>query len=425
MSTSLLYVASWGPILIGLRRFAGWAIVSKNRVWGRLFPVLVTYFVDSFGLAIVYPLLTPLLLDPKYQLLGHGFSSGNRVFILSLLIASFPLAQFFGAPMIGALSDRLGRRRIFLLTITGAIFGYAITAMGAGFQSLSLLWGGRVISGLFAGNLSLCLAVIADMAEDPGTRARYFGWIGALGGPSFISAIFVGGALINYPAIPFAITAVLASFNLWLMASLFKETHYSHFKEPFTFFAGIRNIKTALQFQKVRRIYGSFFFFSLCWVTSMQLLSSYANLRFSATPTQLTIAFSAVAIFWFLSNSVLNPWLTRRAPPAALFSAALVLLGLFLLISVAMKNFYLFLPFFALVALLSALSWTNGLATISLTAPPSIQGSILGINQSVSALASIIGPLVGGALIAFDPGALLLFTGFCSWVAAFFLRKRR
>lgn len=341
-----------------------------------------------------------------------------------MLIASFPFAQFFGAPLIGALSDRLGRRRIFLLTIAGSVLGYLITGLGAFVPSLSLLWLGRLLSGLFAGNLSLCLAVIADMAEQPGARARYFGWIGAVGGPSFIAAIVVGSLLVEAPALAFFLTALLAALNFWLMASFFKETHFSHFKEPFNLLGGLRNVGTALRFKKVRPIYLSFFFFTICWVTSMQLLPSYATLRFSAEMMHILIIFITVALCWFLTNSLLNPWLTKRLPPQLLFRAALVLLGIFLFLSLAMKPFYLFLPFFALSALFAALCWTNGLATISLLAPPSIQGSVLGINQSVSAVASILGPLIGGALITFSVGGLLVFTALCSFVAAFLLRKK-
>jgi len=403
----------------------GSGIASRNRLLERLLPLLTTYFVDTFGLAVVYPLLTPLLLDPKYELLSVSFTSSHRLLILTLLIASFPFAQFFGAPLIGALSDRLGRRRIFLLTIAGSIFGYLVTAVGAGVHSLSLLWLGRILSGLFAGNLSLCLAVIADMAAQPSVRARYFGWIGAVGGPSFIAAILVGSFLVEMPAVAFLLTALLACLNLYLMASLFKETHFSHFKEPFNLLGGVRNVVTALRFKKVKSIYISFFFFTMCWVTSMQLLSSYATLRFSATPSYLLMIFVTVALFWFLTNGLLNPWLTKRIPPEMLFSAGLVLLGIFLFLSLAMKPFYLFLPFFGISAILAALCWTNGLATISLTAPPSIQGSVLGINQSVSALASIVGPLIGGALITFSAGSLFVFTAICSFIAVFFLRKKQ
>lgn len=390
----------------------------------RLLPLLSTYFVDTFGLAIVYPLLTPLFLNENYGLLSPERTPAQRLVLLSLLIASFPLAQLFGAPLIGALSDRIGRRRVFLITISGGIFGYLLTAIGIQAGLLTLLWIGRILTGLFAANLSLCLAAIADMSRNSTMRARHFGWIGAVGGPGFIIAIFTGGALINYPSLAFFLTAALAMINLLIVIRLFRETHPSHPAQPFNVLLGLHNISTAMKFKGVRPIYLSYFFFTMCWVTSMQLLPSYITLRLSGTAFQVSLALICVALFWLIANSLVNPWLAKRLPSPAVFSVALSLLTLLLFLTLAMKNFALFLPFFSLAALFSALSWTNGLATISLTAPPSIQGSILGINQSISALASIIGPIIGGALVSFGTGFLLIFTGICSLIAVFLLRTR-
>lgn len=388
-----------------------------------LFPLLLTYFTDTFGLAIVYPLLTPLLLQANYGLLSESVTSANRLLLLSLLIASFPLAQFFGAPMFGALSDRIGRRKVFLITITGGIAGYLITALGIELKSLILVWFGRIASGLFAGNLALCLASIADISRTPVIRARNFGWFGAVGGPGFIGAIFVGSALVDHPAIAFLITALIAAISLVAMYLLFRETHATRGTYPFNLMLGIENIKTALRFKGVRPIYLCYFFYTMCWITSMQLLPSYVTLRLSATTLQVTIILLVIALLWLAANSLVNPWLIKRLIPASIFAGSLALLTLMLFSSLLAKNFGFFLPFFGIAALFSALSWTNGLTTISLTAPPSIQGSILGINQSISALASIVGPILGGLLVSGHMSLLFLFTGALSLTAFFLLRR--
>lgn len=388
-----------------------------------LLPLLFTYFTDTFGLAIVYPLLTPLLLDSNYELLSLKFSAAHRVLILSVLIASFPFAQFFGAPFLGALSDRIGRRKVFLLTIGGGIFGYLVTALGIEIKSLPLLWVGRLVTGLFAGNLTLCLAAIADISHAPAARARNFGWFGAVGGPGFIGAIFVGSAMVGHPGAAFLITAAIAIVNWALMYRFFRETHASRGTYPFKLTYGWDNIKTALRFKTVRPIYLSYFFYTMCWITSMQLLPSYITLRLASGAFQVSVMLLVIALLWLISNSLLNPWLIKRLIPASIFAGSLALLTLMLFSSLLAKNFGFFLPFLGLAAFFSALSWTNGLATISLTAPPSIQGSILGINQSISALASIIGPVIGGLLVSGHISMLFLFTGACS-LAAFFLLRR-
>lgn len=390
-----------------------------------LIPLLTTYFVDTFGLAIVYPLLTPLLLNAKYGILDPSWSPAARLVILSVLIASFPLAQFFGAPLIGALSDRIGRRSVFLCTISGGIVGYLVTALGVELHWASLLWLGRILTGLFAGNLALCLAAIADISRTSEARARNFGWVASVGGPSFIAAIFVGGAFLDTPAWAFYLTALLACLNLLAVYLLFRETHRTQFAQTSNMLLSVHNIKTALKFKGVRPIYISYFFFTMCWVTSMQLLPSYVTLRLSATPFQVSLMLISIALFWMVANSIINPWLAKRLIPHALFGGALIMLTILLFLMLAFGNFYLFMPFFCIAAVFSALSWTNGLATISLIAPPSIQGSILGINQSISALAAIVGPIIGGLVVGFHIGFLFLFSAACSLIAVYILRKKR
>lgn len=388
-----------------------------------LLPLLFTYFTDTFGLAIVYPLLTPLFLDSSYEILSVQFSQAHRVLLLSILIATFPFAQFFGAPFLGALSDRIGRRKVFLLTIAGGIFGYLVTALGVEIKSLTILWLGRLVTGLFAGNLALCLAAIADISQAPAARARNFGWFGAVGGPGFIGAIFVGSAMVGHPSLAFLIAAGITIVNWGLMYRFFRETHASRGTYPFKLTYGIDNIKTALRFKSVRPIYLSYFFYTMCWITSMQLLPSYITLRLSAGTLQVSIMLLTIAVLWLIANSFANSWLIKRLIPASIFAGSLALLTLMLFSSLLAKSFGFFLPFLGIAAFFSALSWTNGLATISLTAPPSIQGSILGINQSISALASIVGPILGGLLVSGHISMLFLFTGACS-LAAFFLLRR-
>lgn len=79
-----------------------------------LLPVFLTYFIDNFGLAIIYPIFTPLFLKPHYELFSTEVPTIYKTILLGLLIATFPIAQFFGAPIIGGMSDRVGRKRYFL-----------------------------------------------------------------------------------------------------------------------------------------------------------------------------------------------------------------------------------------------------------------------------------------------------------------------
>lgn len=397
------------------------------------FPVLLAYFIDNFGLAIVYPIFTPLFLNPNLHLLGADFSLFHRTFLLGLLIASFPFAQFLGAPLIGEFSDRLGRKKVFIATITGGVIGYLMTGLGIHLKDIFLLWSGRVIAGFFAGNLTLCLASIADITEDKKMRARHFGFVGTIGGVGFILAILTGSSLSNpnlarffHPEVPFLLTGLLALINLALMILFFRENKVKKPRNPFAFRTSLRNIGNALHQKGVRIFYFAYFLFMLCWFTSLQFLSTYLIDMFHVKANAITLTFVSIGGVWAVANFLLNPLLAKIWKPQSTFMLCLLFLGFFLFLSL-LPHVYLgiYLFHFLFATLFAALCWTNGLATLSIETTETKQGSILGVNQSLAAVAMVIGPITGGFLAGVDIHLLYLYTGSASLLAAFFLFFRQ
>ena len=130
-----------------------------------LFPVFTTFFLDNFALAVIYPIFTPLFLSLQKGILPENIPIGYRTILLGMLIACFPLAQFFGAPIVGEFSDQCGRKSICLHH-----FGNMLRAHSFSFSIfihfLPLLFFARLLTGFFAGNLAVCLAALADLSPD-------------------------------------------------------------------------------------------------------------------------------------------------------------------------------------------------------------------------------------------------------------------
>ncbi|NGX39775.1 MAG: Tetracycline resistance protein, class B [Chlamydiae bacterium] len=400
---------------------------GKTTIWSRsFFPVLLTYFIDNFGLAIVYPIFTPFFLKPGLHLIGADITFFHRTLLLGLLIASFPLAQFFGAPLLGALSDRIGRKKVFLATLTGGAIGYLMTGFGVHFQEIFLLWSGRALTGFFAGNLTLCLAAVSDITQSKQQRVRNYGFIATIGGIGFVLAILTGSSLSNpdletffRPDIPFFVTAFFTCINLLLMALFFKESHVSRPHDKKEFYQGVKNIGKALRTKGIRLIYLGYFLFMLCWIPTMQFLSAELIHNFQVRPDTITLTFVFVGITWSIANFLINPILSHLLPPVKTFTFALALLSLFLFLTlIPHESLPLFLFHFFAATLCAALSWTSGLAALSLTGSKGIQGSILGVNQSIVAIASFIGPIAAGAIAGIDIRNLYLFTGGVSFLGA-------
>lgn len=385
-----------------------------------LFPVLLTYFLDNFGLAIVYPIFTPLVLKSTHLILSYS----ERTILLGILIGAFPLAQFFGAPLIGQFSDKFGRKRAFYATILGMAIGYTFTSISVMQNSFTGLFISRFLTGLFAGNLTLCLAAIADMSPDDPGRTKNFGLISTIGGLSFIIAIALGGVLSNpnisrhfNPSFPFWITALLTYINLACMMLFFHETHPSSRHPGVNPFKGIHNIIFGLKDKELRVIYAVNFLFMFTWVALMQFLPSFLLLDLKFQILELTLTLMAIGAIWSFANIFINRILANRYFPGRTLLGCLILMSLFLLFLTFVNSPVTFLCLFFLMACCAALCWTNGVATVSLKAPASIQGSILGINQSINSVAAMLGPIVGGVLMGINAHAIYLFGGVISVLA--------
>lgn len=389
-----------------------------------LFPILLTYFLDNFGLALIYPIFTPLMIESEHSLVAQGTSFFERTILLGFLIAAFPLAQFFGAPIIGQFSDRFGRKKAFCITILGAGIGYIFTAVSLKNHSLLGLFVSRFATGIFASNLVLCLAAIADISPQDASRTRTFSLISATGGLSFILAIAFGGVLSNIgispyfdPSVPFWIIAFLSFVNLASIFWLFRETHHGPHHPGSNPFKGFNNILKAIRSPELRIIYYVNFLFMITWVACMQFLPTFLLRRFRFSIGDITLCLMGIGALWSLSNLIINRRLAKFFFSGKILLICLLLLSITLLFTLISREPISFLILIFCSTSLASLCWTNGLATVSLKAPPHIQGSILGINQSVTSVAAMLGPIVGGFLIPFSEHAVYVFGGIASLLA--------
>ena len=111
----------------------------KNKKYS-IVTIFFTVFLDLLGLGIIIPILPPLLLDPIGGILPITYSFSTRTLLYGFLIASYPLAQFFGAPILGALADSKGRKKLLILSLIGTVAGYAVFIIGILTRNIFLLF---------------------------------------------------------------------------------------------------------------------------------------------------------------------------------------------------------------------------------------------------------------------------------------------
>ena len=179
---------------------------SKSKRQAGIAFILVTLFIDILSIGIIIPVLPGLV----KEFVGSDTSLG--AFYYGILGASYSLMQFLCAPLVGALSDRFGRRPIILASMFGLGIDFLVQGIA---PNLAWLFVGRFLAGVFGASITTANAYIADVSNDD-TRARNFGLVGVMFGLGFTCGPALGGLLGSLgPRIPFFAAAGLALVN-WL-----------------------------------------------------------------------------------------------------------------------------------------------------------------------------------------------------------------
>lgn len=169
--------------------------------------------LDAVGISLIFPILPKLIEDVT--------QSANVAPTIGILAALYAAMQFIFAPVLGALSDRLGRRPVLLISLAGAAVNYVVMAVA---PSLWLLLLGRAIAGLTSANISVATAYITDITPED-RRAKRFGLFNAMFGAGFILGPVLGGILGDYwVRLPFIAAALLNAGNLLLALFVLPES---------------------------------------------------------------------------------------------------------------------------------------------------------------------------------------------------------
>ncbi|MEN5174043.1 TCR/Tet family MFS transporter [Acinetobacter higginsii] len=227
-----------------------------------LFIVFSTIALDAVGIGLIFPILPTLLQD-----IIHTHQTALYIGLLGSLYAAM---QFIFSPMLGALSDKFGRRPILLLSLAGSAINYILLTFS---HSLVLLFMGRIIAGMSSANMSVASAYLVDISK-PEQRAKHFGLMSAMFGAGFIIGPILGGLLSAYwLRLPLLIAAILTGLNFLLAYWALPESKTADLSKksvatlnPFKAFALLRLIPNVLP------LIATFFIFSgigeayaVCW----------------------------------------------------------------------------------------------------------------------------------------------------------------
>jgi MFS transporter, DHA1 family, tetracycline resistance protein len=250
--------------------------------------VLVCVFIDVLGFGLIIPVLPTLIgqFTDSREMQAHWYG---------ILAASYGLTQFLSAPMLGALSDRFGRRPVLLLSILGLGCDFLLVAFA---PSLMVILIARLIGGATASSFSVSAAYVADVTP-PETRSKNMGLIGAAFGLGFIVGPAMGGLLGNAnPRLPYFVAAGLSFLNFCYGAIVLPESLPRAMRSPFSW-ARANPFSAIINIARIRAVGPLVAVITLVNLASFILRSTwvlYTSFRFGWTPRDNGIALSAVGI---------------------------------------------------------------------------------------------------------------------------------
>jgi len=349
--------------------------------------------IDLIGFGIVIPVL------PLY---AARFEASPLV--IGLLLASYSAAQCLFAPILGKLSDRVGRRPVLLLSLIGTSMGFLLMGLA---RTLWLLFLARMIDGMTGGNISTAQAYIADVTP-PDQRSRGMGLIGAAFGLGFIFGPAIGGLLSRVsPAAPFFFAAALAAGNAialyWLLPESLPVEQRHRARQPSS---SLRPLFSTANGRLLLMVLAAYF----CTTVAFSLLTAtyplFTQRRFGYDATHNGYIFAGQGILSAIVQGGLLGWLLKMSSDKMLTIAGTVILMLSLIALPLSQGVTSLLLMTAGIAIGHGLiaAPLNGLASKGVSAES--QGRVLGLMQSVASVARIAGPVLGGWLLHYDATAL-------------------
>jgi MFS family permease len=393
--------------------------------------LVIVALLDFMGLGVVVTIFPHLLLDNTSHILPIVWSYNMRLTALGLFLAIYPLGQFFGAAIMGKLSDIYGRKSIMLVTLLGTVIAFFISGWSIIINSAITLFLSRFFAGLFAGNIAIAQASMSDISNEHSKThnltliqiALGLAWV--IGPPlgGWLSVISIHN-MSGYVT-PFWFMGMMLTLVLIYTIFCYRNTLAELVTEKTNLFLGFLEIHQVFSTKKLRTAFAIWFVFVAGWWLFEAFLPAYLLQVFQFTSVQIGTFLASMGATYALFQFLVVQKVSKNASPVNMVRYSLIFSGL-AVVSISLVHNIIFLHIIITIFVTTMGFALPGLITsISNLESKENQGKIMGMISSIQAIATVFSMMIGGYLdnasitITVIGGGLLLIISWLLFVIRF------
>jgi MFS family permease len=386
--------------------------VDKRR---QFWVILLIVFIGFVGISMPYLIFPSLFLSKTHSIIADADLSMAPYF-LGITLAAYPLGQFIGSPILGALSDQYGRKRLLSSSLLIAALCNLASGLAIDWHHLGLLIVSRFAAGVMEGNIAIARAMAADIKALP--KHETFGKINAAASIAFLVGPLLGGLLSDKEllssltlATPFYSICVLffalGGIAEWTLrnASVPQQSEWCDWRERLNLFKRLAMlfVNKRLQFLLLAST-----FFTLAIDIFYEFGPVYLTVEWGLAPGQLIFYNGALCLALAVGNGWLPRIVASRIAPRLLIIRSTLMLSLCLTGMLFTNSPIAMVLLYVVIGLMIGLLVTTITVSISDAVPDTIQGEVMGLQLSLRVLGDALICAVGGALLAVSAGLILL-----------------
>lgn len=380
---------------VSSRAAAGWVVLC---------PLALFIFIDAMGFAMVAPILAahPVSPSPTRQAIIYGVAMGI-----------FPLATFFAAPVLGAMSDRIGRRPMMLFCGFGLSSTFIIIAFGLLKDSATLVIAGRLIGGFMGATQAIALAAMADAGEPSGKDGRInigllFSSLGFVLGP-VLAGLLAGGKVLPQLAEAEPLLAVVVltwAVLIWIRFTVPAGKHTAAPSAALDFSSSLRDLAKTFRSPVLKRLAWIFLLQQIAWGAFFFFIAPYLIHRLGFDSARASYYVAMLGVGFCLSFAFVMPLLRKCLSARAIGVGGMALTGACIAISV-LAPYDLVQWAVAIPAAIATAAGYGAIIMLFTDEARGNEGEILGVTASINALAFGVTSLAGGVIASVSPAAPL------------------